>query len=68
MLFLLGLETLLEAEDERPPPEAIRLLQERQAARAERDFELADQKRDRLAELGWQVRDTPDGQRLVRRA
>jgi cysteinyl-tRNA synthetase len=67
MLRLLGLETLLEVDDERPPPEAIRLLQERQAARATRDFELADQKRDRLAELGWQVRDTPDGQRLVRR-
>jgi cysteinyl-tRNA synthetase len=67
MLWLFGLENLLEAEDERPPPEAIRLLQERQAARATRDFELADQKRDRLAELGWQVRDTPDGQRLVRR-
>ena len=66
MLWVLGLENLLEADDERPPPEAIRLLQERQAARAAGDYELADQKRDRLAELGWQVRDTPDGQRLVR--
>ena len=67
MLWVLGLEDLLEADDERPPPEAVRLVQEREAARAARDFELADQKRDRLAELGWQVRDTPDGQRLVRR-
>ena len=67
MLWVLGLEDLLEADDERPPPEAIRLVQEREAARAARDFELADQKRDRLTELGWQVRDTPEGQRLVRR-
>src|SRR5437764_11897741 len=50
MLWVLGLEDLLEADDERPPPEAIRLVQEREAARAARDFELADQKRDRLTE------------------
>jgi cysteinyl-tRNA synthetase len=68
MLRILGLEDLLDTEEERPPPEAVRLLQEREGARAAREFEIADQKRDRLAELGWQVRDTPEGPRLVRRA
>jgi cysteinyl-tRNA synthetase len=68
MLRLLGLETLLDAEDEQPGPEAVRLLQEREAARVAREFELADRKRDDLAALGWQVRDTPEGPRLVRRS
>src|SRR3954447_8875241 len=67
MLHVLGLQKLLQAEEERPPPEAVRLMQERQAARAAREFAVADSKRDQLAELGWQVRDTPDGPRLVRR-
>jgi cysteinyl-tRNA synthetase len=53
MLWCLGLERLLEVD-------------EREAARAERDFATADARRDALAERGWQVRDTPDGPRLVR--
>jgi cysteinyl-tRNA synthetase len=64
MLYCLGLETLLEADDA-PPPEALRLLDERERARARRDYEEADRKRDELGALGFQVRDTPDGPRLV---
>ena len=41
--------------------EAERLLAEREQARAERDFERADEIRDELAELGWEVRDTAGG-------
>jgi cysteinyl-tRNA synthetase len=67
MLWVLGLEDLLEAGAEEAPPEAQALLEAREAARAAREFELADRKRDELAALGWQVRDTPDGPRLVRR-
>ena len=66
MLPLLGLESLLEAGDG-PDAEAEGLLAERERARAERDFEAADRIRDQLAELGWQVRDAPEGARLVRR-
>ncbi|HEX2468522.1 MAG TPA: cysteine--tRNA ligase [Solirubrobacterales bacterium] len=66
LLPLLGLESLLEA-GEAPDPEAERLLAERQRARAERDFERADEIRDQLAALGWEVRDTTDGARLVPR-
>jgi cysteinyl-tRNA synthetase len=66
MLELLGLESVAEAEggaDE----EAERLLDEREEARAAKDFERADEIRDRLAELGWEVRDSADGARLVPR-
>ena len=65
MLPLLGLESLLDAD--RPDDEANRLLLEREAARAERDFERADEIRDQLAASGWEVRDGAEGARLVRR-
>jgi cysteinyl-tRNA synthetase len=67
MLHALGLETLLETEDE-APEELQRLAAERDEARAARDFERADRIRDELAGSGWEIRDTPDGARLVRRS
>jgi cysteinyl-tRNA synthetase len=67
MLYTLGLENLLAEEDEAPDPEAEQLLREREEARAARDFATADSRRDQLAELGWDVRDTPQGPQLVRR-
>jgi cysteinyl-tRNA synthetase len=67
MLHMLGLETLLETGDEQADPAAERLLREREEARAARDFGRADRKREELATLGWEVRDTPQGPRLVRR-
>jgi cysteinyl-tRNA synthetase len=69
MLALVGLSTLTqpdkgaEADDE-----AEKLLEERQGARADKDFERADEIRDRLAELGWEVRDSADGAKLVPKA
>ena len=66
MLPLLGLEGVLAAEEE-VGAEAQELLRERDEARAARDFERADNARDRLAELGWEVRDTAQGSKLVRR-
>ena len=67
MLHALGLESLLEAGDEPAGEEGERLLREREEARRAGDFELADRRRDELAELGFEVRDTPEGPRLVRR-
>jgi cysteinyl-tRNA synthetase len=69
MLYALGLEGLLEAgaDEEAPDPEALQLLQEREEARAGRDFATADARRDELAARGYDVRDTPQGPRLVRR-
>jgi cysteinyl-tRNA synthetase len=46
--------------------DAEALLAEREQARTERDFERADALRDQLAELGWEIRDTPEGARLRR--
>ncbi len=43
------------------PQEVQSLVEERQAARQARDWSRADQLRDQLAGLGWQVKDTPTG-------
>ena len=67
MLWTLGLENLLEMDDAPPDPEAERLLGEREEARAAGDFATADARRDELAALGYEVRDTPEGPQLVRR-
>ena len=67
ILWTVGLETLLEAREDRPDEAAQRLLDERERARADRDYVTADARRDELAARGWEVRDTPGGPRLVRR-
>jgi cysteinyl-tRNA synthetase len=66
LLPLLGLDSLLEQEEE-APPEAQKLLAEREQARRDKDFDQADALRDQLAEMGWEVRDEAGGARLVRR-
>ena len=68
MLWCLGLDGLLDPDEDVADAEAQRLLAEREEARAARDFATADARRDQLAALGWQVRDTPEGPRLVRQA
>jgi cysteinyl-tRNA synthetase len=67
MLHALGLEGLMALE-EGPPEELQQLAAEREEARASRDFERADQIREQLADAGWEIRDTPDGARLVRQS
>jgi cysteinyl-tRNA synthetase len=66
MLELVGLESLAEAE-QGGDAEAEALLAEREEARTAKDFARADEIRDRLAEMGWEVRDSADGARLVSR-
>jgi cysteinyl-tRNA synthetase len=46
------------------PPDVQALVEERDAARASRDFERSDAIRSRLAEMGWEVMDTGEGSRL----
>ena len=65
MLWLLGLETLLDAQDDAPEA-AVALMEAREVARAARDWPEADRLRDELTALGWQVRDSADGPSLVR--
>jgi cysteinyl-tRNA synthetase len=66
MLGLVGLERLA-SPDAAADAEAERLLAERERARTERDFGRADELRDELAARGFDVRDTPEGARLLPR-
>ena len=69
MLGLVGLGTLTQPDKgAEADADAEKLLGERQQARAEKDFGRADEIRDRLAELGWEVRDGAEGAKLVPKA
>jgi cysteinyl-tRNA synthetase len=48
------------------PPDVQALVDERSAARAGRDFAASDRLRDDLAALGYEVRDTAEGQQVRR--
>jgi len=66
MLDLVGLGTLTQPDEgAEADPEARKLMEEREEARAAKDFAKADELRDQLAELGWTVRDSGDGPQLV---
>jgi cysteinyl-tRNA synthetase len=65
MLDVLGLASLLDDASVPISGEAQALLEARERARAARDWAEADRLRDQLAELGWDVRDAPDGPELV---
>jgi cysteinyl-tRNA synthetase len=67
MLGLVGLESLAAVE-EGAGSEAEGLMVEREVARAAKDFGRADEIRERLTELGWEVRDSAAGPRLVPKA
>jgi cysteinyl-tRNA synthetase len=63
-LEVFGLGSLGAGEE--APPEVVELAEHRLAARATRDFELADRLRAEIEALGWELRDEPGGYRLVR--
>ena len=62
-VFGLGIEETGDA-----PEEVRRLAEEREAARADRDFERADELRTEIEGRGWEVQDVPGGFRLVPKA
>jgi cysteinyl-tRNA synthetase len=62
-VFGLGVEDAGEA-----PPEVVALAEERQAGREARDFDRADELREEIERLGWEVQDAPGGFRLVPKA
>ncbi len=62
-LEVFGLASLAETAE--APAEAVTLAEEREAARANGDFETADRLRGELAALGWEVRDEAGGFQLV---
>jgi cysteinyl-tRNA synthetase len=68
MLDLVGLGSLAQPDEgAEADDEAEGLLRKREEARAAKDFERADEIRDRLTELGWEVRDGAEGAKLVPR-
>jgi cysteinyl-tRNA synthetase len=67
-LWVLGLQTLDPgAAAVELPEQVLALAEERERARAARDFARSDELRDQIAALGYVVRDTPQGFELVQR-
>jgi cysteinyl-tRNA synthetase len=62
------INTVLEltAEAESAPGEVLELATQRDQARKERNWQLSDQLRERIAGLGWSLKDTKEGQKLTR--
>ncbi|MGN0826896.1 MAG: cysteine--tRNA ligase [Kiritimatiellia bacterium] len=61
---ILGIVDFGRRPKETIPPEIQTLAQARQKARAEKNWAESDRIRDLLAQKGWQVRDSKDGQTL----
>jgi hypothetical protein len=52
---------LVGAPVQSAPEEVLALVEARQAARLRKDWNAADEIRQKIASLGWQVKDTPEG-------
>ena len=61
MLAVVGLDNLLQTQQVESPAEIRELVEQRERARAERDFARADAVREDIRKLGWEVRDSPQG-------
>lgn len=64
MAHVLGLDAVTES-DEAIPAEIADLAEERQRCRAARDFSKADALRAAIAARGYEVRDIPDGYKVL---
>jgi cysteinyl-tRNA synthetase len=49
------------------PAEVLELVEQRQNARADKNWAASDQLRDQIAALGWVVKDTKEGPKLTPR-
>ena len=59
---------VLTAEKAEIPTEVEELAAARVQARQAKEWKKSDELRDQLAALGWDVRDTKDGQKITRRS
>jgi len=57
-----------ESGDVELPAEVKKVAEARAQARLAKDFRKSDELRDKLNALGWEARDTKDGQKITRRA
>ena len=62
LLDVLGL--LRPEEDEDVPKEVLELAEQRATARAKKDWQAADDLRGRITQMGYEVKDTPDGVKI----
>ncbi|NLW89235.1 MAG: cysteine--tRNA ligase [Clostridiaceae bacterium] len=62
---VLGLDILGEDEN-RIPEEVLQLVQKRMAAKQEKNFKLADEIREQISALGYQIKDTSAGPQVVK--
>ena len=59
---------VIEEEPAELPAEIAKFAQARLQARLAKDFQKSDELRNELSTRGWEVRDTKDGQKIIRRA
>ena len=62
---VLGL-SFADLKEEEIPEEVEKLVAEREQARADKDFKKSDDLRSKINSLGWEVKDTPEGQKVSR--
>lgn len=62
-----GVFGILPGKSDTAPEEIIALAHKREALRAEKKFDEADAVRDSITEAGWELEDTPEGPRLIKR-
>lgn len=57
----------IELKEDSVPEEILELAEQRQQARKAKDFAKADELRDKIAELGYEMKDTPEGVKINKR-
>ena len=62
---VLGLK--LKSEGEQIPEDIVRMAEERTEARKARNFQLADELRNKITEAGYVLEDTPQGPKITRK-
>ncbi|MGO9248671.1 MAG: cysteine--tRNA ligase [Solirubrobacteraceae bacterium] len=65
MMSILGLANLLDDTTPTPPADVVRMVAEREKARAIRDFNAADRLRAEIEGFGWEIRDVAGGFELT---
>ncbi len=65
LAHILGL--LKTEKEDKIPQNVLDLVEERQEARAQKDFKTADEIRDRLDQQGYVIKDTPQGAQVIKK-
>ena len=61
----LNFENIKEAEEVIIPEEIKKLIKEREEARKNKDFKKSDELRDKIISLGYEIKDTPEGVKII---